>query len=64
MQIFDWKIARWVIMLISAVTFLMLFGILEGIVGISLTEKLLGFEAKLWLAVAQGLIFYLAWKIL
>jgi len=60
----NWKMGRWICLLIALASALLLTGISDSILGINLAYKLLGFEAGLLLGIANLVSVWVLYKVL
>lgn len=63
-RIWDWRRARWALIIVGALNVAFLWGIASGISGYSLSSEIFGFSIQTLLGAANALMIYLAWKIL
>lgn len=60
----NWKMGRWISIVIALASALLLTGIADSLLGINLTYELLGFEAGMILGLANFISAWILYKVL
>ena len=60
----NWKMGRWVAIVIALVSALLLTGIADAMLGINLAYKFLGFELGIILGIANFIAAWILYKVL